>query len=220
MIKDPRAFVPLFVLLAVAAIGRATASEPGERRLVSPTPQEASWPRTLFVSTSKGSALMAPLACVLRPKAKIRLGNACPAGTSPPTAVRLSNQRVLKTRGWKLVRLSPWGEDDAKDLVLALQEGFAEEKGPLFGFAKDARPRSVQAFDPASPPPGDAAEALATLGGRRTLATETLRVVARMDLNDDGQPEWLLYRKCVNEFRFELYDATFVLIAQYGHCGI
>jgi hypothetical protein len=220
MIKDASAIVPLLALLAWATIGRATASEPSERRLAAPTAREASWPRTIFVSTSKGSALLAPLACVLKPKGKIRLGNACPAGASPPTALRLSDLRVLKTRGWKSVRLSPWGEDDAKDLVLALQKGFAEEKGPLFGFGKNARPRSVEAFDPASPPPGDAAVALATLRAHGTLATETLRVMARMDLNEDGQPEWLLYRRCVNEFRFELYDATFSLVAQYGHCGI
>lgn len=218
LIKQPRPIALLFAVLAAAVIGQAAASEPCSSRLGATTQREASWPRTLFVSTSKGSTLLAPLACVLKPKGKPRLGKVCAARTSP-TALRLSDLRVLKARGWRLVQLSPWG-DNEKDLVLALGGGVADEKAPLFGFAQNARPRSVEPFGAAPPASSEAAEALATVRSRRSLETESLTLVARMDLNEDGQPEWLFYRQCVNEFLFELYDASLDLIAEYGHCGV
>jgi len=219
MIKRPRAIAQLLAVLASGTVGQATASEPSELRLGAKTLREASWPRTLFVSTSKGSVLLAPLACALKPKGNLSLGKVCAARTWP-TAVMLSDLRVLKTRGWRSVQLSPWGEDDQKDLVLALVGGSAAEKAALFGFARNARPRAVDLFGAESPPAGDAAEALAAARTRRNVATESLTLVARMDLNEDGQPEWLLYRKCVNEFLFELYDASLNPIAEYGHCGV
>ena len=219
MSPRPRVIAQLLAVLALATLGQATAAEPSGLRRGATTQREASWPRTLFVSTSKGSTLLAPLACVLGPKRQLRPGKVCAARTWP-TALMLSDLRVLKTRGWRSVRLSPWGEDAEKDVVLALAGGAVAESTALFGFARNARPRAVEPFGAAPAPASEAAEALATVRARRNVATESLTLVARMDLNEDGQPEWLFYRTCVNEFLFELYDASLEPIAEYGHCGV